>query len=93
MNIARAAKIYATIGTVFGCSLAWLDEFYEIRHLLLPDRVSSGEGGEIIIREAEAVLAAEFPVLREQISISMPYEKMKRHGQAIAAASLPRIEQ
>jgi len=38
------------------------------------------------------VLAAEFPELGEQIKISTPDEQLKRHGQAIAAASLPRIE-
>jgi len=37
------------------------------------------------------VLAQEFPQLREQIRISMPDEKLKRHGQVIAAASLPFI--
>jgi len=87
----RAAKIYATIGTYFGYALADYAETYEIQHLLLLGRVTSGTGGDIIIREAEAVLAAEFPELDEQISISMPDEKMKRHGQAIAAASLPKI--
>jgi len=85
----RAAKIYETIGIYFGYSLAWYAEFYEIKHLLLLGRVTSGEGGNIIIAKAEEVLAAEFPELREQITISMPDEKMKRHGQAIAAASLP----
>ncbi len=84
----RAAKIYDTIGVYLGYSLAWYAEFYEIKHLLLLGRVTSGEGGQIIIHKAEEVLAAEFPQLAEQISISMPDEKMKRHGQAIAAASL-----
>lgn len=87
----RAAEIYETIGVCLGYSLAWYAEFYEINHLLLLGRVTSGTGGEIIIREAEAVLASEFPELREQIQISMPDEKMKRHGQAIAAASLPKL--
>ncbi len=82
----RAAKIYDTIGVYLGYSLAWYAEFYEIKHLLLLGRVTSGEGGQIIIHKAEEVLAAEFPQLK--ISISMPDEKMKRHGQAIAAASL-----
>lgn len=84
----RAAKIYDTIGVYLGYSLAWYAEFYEMKHLLLLGRVTSGEGGRIIIRKAEEVLAAEFPKLADKISISMPDEKMKRHGQAIAAASL-----
>jgi hypothetical protein len=53
--------------------------------------VTSGEGGQIIIRKAEEVLATEFPELK--IAISMPDEKMKRHGQAIAAASLASLEE
>ncbi len=87
----RAAKIYETIGVYFGYSLAWYAEFYEIKQLLLLGRVTSGEGGQIIIRTAESVLDAAFPQLCEQINISMPDEKMKRHGQAIAAASLPSL--
>ena len=89
----RAAKIYDAIGIYLGYSLAWYAEFYAIKHLLLLGRVTSGEGGQIIIRKAEEVLAAEFPALREQISISMPDEKMKRHGQAIAAASLSALSE
>jgi len=87
----RASRIYETIGVYFGYSLAWYAEFYAIKHALLLGRVTSGAGGDLIIKVAEAVLAAEFPQLRAQIKISMPDEKLKRHGQAIAAASLPAI--
>ncbi len=87
----RAARIYESIGVYFGYALAWYAEFYTIRHVLLLGRVTSGTGGDLIISVAQAVLAAEFPQLREQIRISMPDEKLKRHGQAIAAASLPSI--
>jgi predicted NBD/HSP70 family sugar kinase len=89
----RATKIYESIGVYFGYSLAWYAEFYEIKHMLLLGRVTSGAGGDLIIKIAEDVLAKEFPQLSEQIKISMPDEKLKRHGQAIAAASLPSIEQ
>lgn len=87
----RALKIYETIGTCFGYTLAYFAEFYEIRHLLLLGRVSSGDGCQVIIDKAEEVLAAEFPEINEQMTISTPDEKLKRHGQAIAAASLPKI--
>jgi predicted NBD/HSP70 family sugar kinase len=83
----RAAKIYQTIGVCFGYSIAHYADFYDIENLLILGRVTSGEGGEIIIREAEKVLAAEFPEL--QIKLVVPDEKTKRHGQAVAAASLP----
>lgn len=83
----RAAKIYQTIGVCFGYSIAHYADFYDIENLLILGRVTSGEGGEIIIREAEKVMAAEFPEL--QIKLVVPDEKTKRHGQAVAAASLP----
>ena len=87
----RAAKIYKTIGVYFGYSVAWYAEFYEIKHLLLLGRVTSGAGGDLIIKVAEEILEKEFPHLSKKISISMPDEKLKRHGQAIAAASLPAL--
>ena len=87
----RARKIYETIGTCFGYAIAQYAEFYTIRHILFLGRVSSGEGGQVIIQKAEEVLVAEFPELAKTIRISMPDEQLKRHGQAIAAASLPAI--
>ncbi len=88
----RARKIYQTIGTCFGYALAAYAEFYEIQHLLLLGRVTSGQGGQVIIDSAEELLRQEFPGLSEQIRISTPDEQLKRHGQAIAAASLPQIQ-
>jgi len=41
------------------------------------------------ITKANQVLAEEFPEL--SISVEQPSEQDKRHGQAIAAASLPAI--
>jgi hypothetical protein len=52
-------------------------------------RVTSGEGGSVIIDKAREVLKDEFPSLR--IDLVVPEEKDKRHGQAIAAASLPKL--
>ena len=82
----RARKIYETIGTCFGYAIAHYAEFYEIGSLLILGRVTSGKGGDVIIEEAEKVLASEFPELR--IRLVVPDEKTKRHGQAVAAASL-----
>jgi predicted NBD/HSP70 family sugar kinase len=82
----RARRIYETIGTCFGYAIAHYADFYEIRSLLILGRVTSGEGGDVIIAEAEKVLAADFPELR--IKLVVPDEKTKRHGQAVAAASL-----
>jgi predicted NBD/HSP70 family sugar kinase len=83
----RAANIYQSIGVCFGYSIAHYADFYDIENLLILGRVTSGEGGAIIIREAEKVLSIEFPQLKIQLVV--PDEKTKRHGQAVAAASLP----
>jgi len=85
----RAAKIYSTIGTYFGYSIAHYCEFYDIEKILILGRVTSGEGGSIIIERAQEVLNTEFPEIAKKIEIATPNEKDKRHGQAVAAASLP----
>lgn len=86
----RAVRIYSTIGTCFGYAVAHYAEFYEIRNLLFLGRVSSGSGGEVILSKAQEVLKAEFPEIAGKIRFRTPDEKMKRHGQAVAAASLPK---
>lgn len=86
----RAAAIYETIGCYFGYSIAHYADYYDISNLLILGRVTSGEGGDLIIQEAETVLANEFPELK--IKLVVPDEKTKRHGQAVAAASLPAAE-
>jgi predicted NBD/HSP70 family sugar kinase len=88
---ASAARIYDTIGAYLGYSLAHYANFYMIENVLLLGRVTSGDGGTLIIDSAEKVLATVFPELGETVSISMPDEALKRHGQAVAAASLPEI--
>ncbi len=88
----RAASIYQTIGTYLGYAVAHYAEFYDIRHLLILGRVTTGEGGAIIVQGAKEVLAIEFPELAASISFHMPGETEKRHGQAMAAASLPVVD-
>ena len=85
----RAHRIYETIGTYLGYTVAHCAEFYEFRHLLILGRVTSGPGGEVILTEARQVLQTEFPDLASRVALHTPDEQDKRHGQAIAAASLP----
>ena len=87
----RAEKIYRTIGTCFGYSIAHWADYYEFRNLLVLGRVTSGHGGELILEEAGAVLGDEFPALAAKVRLRTPNEQDKRHGQAVAAASLPAI--
>ena len=87
---ARAAAIYRTIGVCFGYTVAHFADFYELQNLLFLGRVSSGEGGEIIMEEAKKVIGREFPEYAH-IQFRVPDEKFKRHGQAVVAASLPAL--
>jgi len=88
----RAESIYETLGVYLGYSIAWYARWYEIKNLLILGRVTSGAGGELMIHKASEVVADEFPALGEGLRTMMPDEKFKRHGQAIAAASLPKLE-
>ena len=85
----RAAKIYDTIGVYFGYAIAYYAQFYKIEHVLVMGRVTSGEGGVLLLDRAREVLAKEFPELNVELSI--PDESSRRVGQSIAAASLPEI--
>jgi len=87
----RARKIFETIGVYLGYAIAHYADFYDLQHALILGRVTSGEGGDIIIAKATEVLNAEFPELAKSIKLHQPDEKSKRHGQAVAAASLPSI--
>jgi predicted NBD/HSP70 family sugar kinase len=90
-NHPMARQIYEDIGTYLGYAIPYYSEFYKIKHLLLLGRVTSGEGGSIIVNRAKEVLKAEFPEFAD-INITMPDESNKRVGQSIAAASLPEIK-
>ena len=85
----RARLVYEAIGIALGYAAAHFASFYEMSCLLIMGRVTSGQGGSIIIEQAKTVLRDEFPELR--IDLLVPSEKDKRHGQAVAAASLPSL--
>ena len=87
----RAAAIYDTIGAYFGYSIAYYSEFYDIKHVLIMGRVTSGKGGEILLERAQEVLDTEFPELAQKIKLNIPDENARRVGQSVAAASLPKI--
>ena len=87
----RAADIYDTIGAYFGYAIAFYTEFYDIKHVLIMGRVTSGEGGSILLARAQEVLDTEFPELAKKIQLHIPDESSRRVGQSVAAASLPEI--
>ncbi len=91
-NDSRAADIYDTIGTYFGYAIALYSEFYDIKHVLIMGRVTSGQGGVILLSKAQEVLDKEFPELAKKIKLHIPDENARRVGQSVAAASLPIIK-
>ena len=86
-----AAKIWQSIGVYLGYGVAHYADFYDVRHVLILGRVTSGRGGAIILDGAKAVLEDEFPEIAARVNIQLPDEKSRRVGQSIAAASLPAI--
>jgi predicted NBD/HSP70 family sugar kinase len=88
---AWAERIYQTIGVYLGYTIAHYADFYTIHNMLILGRVTTGLGGAVILDEARKVLELEFPDLTGRLQIRTPDERDKRHGQAIAAASLPWI--
>ena len=87
-----AAAIYDTIGAYFGYAIAFYSEFYDIKHVLIMGRVTSGEGGVILLERAQEVLDKEFPELAAKVELHIPDENSRRVGQSVAAASLPELK-
>ncbi len=91
-NDHRANAIYDSIGVYFGYAIAYYSLFYDIKHVLIMGRVTTGEGGVIILDRANEVLENEFPELAKKCELHIPDESSRRVGQSIAAASLPKIK-
>ena len=88
----RAVKIFESIGVYFGYAIAYYAAFYDIKHVLIMGRVTSGKGGELVLENAQKVLDTEFPEYKTKIQLHIPDEKSRRVGQSVAAASLPEIK-
>jgi len=87
----RAVKLFETIGCYLGYAVAYYADIYELQHVLILGRVTSGEGGVVILRKAQGVLSTEFPKLAQSVSVNLPDEAARRVGQSVAAASLPAL--
>jgi len=85
----RAKRIFETIGCYVGYGIAHYADFYVLRNVLILGRVTSGEGGNIVLNRAQEVLRKEFPELAQKTRVRLPDEATRRVGQAVAAASLP----
>jgi predicted NBD/HSP70 family sugar kinase len=87
----RARKIFETVGGYLGYGIAHYADFYDLKHVLVLGRVTSGEGGPIILEKAKRALLADFPELASKITLHLPDERSRCVGQSIAAASLAQI--
>ena len=88
----RAQAIFETIGAYFGYTVVLYSQFYDLDYIMLMGRVMSGKGGDTILRVTNEILADEYPELAKKILVTLPDEKMRRVGQAVAAASLPALK-
>lgn len=86
-----AVNIWRSMGYFMGYTIAHYADFYELRHVLILGRCTSGSGGQLIVDGTHEVLQNEFPELAGEINVQLPDEKARRVGQSIAAASLPQI--
>jgi predicted NBD/HSP70 family sugar kinase len=87
-----AHKIWESMGIYLGYALGHYADFYDLKHVLILGRCTSGIGGDIILEGAKRVLQTEFPAL-SGVNIQLPDEKSRRVGQSIAAASLPALNE
>jgi len=90
-NDPRAKRIFRAIGVYLGYTIAHYSDFYDFDDILLLGRVTSGNGGDVVVSCARDVMQSEFPDLANRLTINMPDEKSRRVGQAVAAASLPKL--
>jgi predicted NBD/HSP70 family sugar kinase len=89
---AGARQIWESMGIFLGYTLVHYADFYDIKHVLILGRCTSGMGGDLLLAGAVQVLQTEFPELAARIHVQLPDEKSRRVGQSIAAASLPAVK-
>ena len=88
----RAQAIFETIGAYFAYTMVLYSQFYDLDYMMLMGRVMSGKGGDTILKVCNDILAEEYPALAAKCKVTLPDEKMRRVGQSVAAASLPKIK-
>ncbi len=88
----RAQAIFETIGAYLAYTTVLYAQFYNIEYMMLLGRVMSGKGGDTILRVCKEILNEEYPDLAAKCNVTLPDEKMRRVGQSVAAASLPKIK-
>lgn len=80
----RAIDVFNDIGVFLGEAITFYSRFYSIKTVMLMGRVTSGTGGEILVRSAKMRLLEK----NMAINLVIPNEHSRRLGQAYAAALL-----
>ena len=88
----RAVQIFETIGAYLAYTTVLYAQFYDLDYMMLLGRVMSGKGGDTILRVCNEILCDEYPELYAKCKVTLPDEKMRRVGQSVAAASLPKVK-
>ena len=88
----RAIAVFESIGAYLAYTVVLYSQFYDLEYLMLLGRVMSGKGGDTILRVCNEILADEYPALAAKCNVTLPDEKMRRVGQSVAAASLPKVK-
>jgi predicted NBD/HSP70 family sugar kinase len=88
-----AVRIWQSMGVYLGYGIAHYADFYDIKHVLILGRCTSGKGGDLLLEGVKKVFETEFPNLLSKIELHLPDEKIRRVGQSVAAASLPVIKE
>ncbi len=88
----RAIAVFETIGAYLAYTTVLYSQFYNIEYMMLMGRVMSGKGGDTILRVCDEILSDEYPELKQKCLVTLPDEKMRRVGQSVAAASLPKVK-
>jgi predicted NBD/HSP70 family sugar kinase len=86
-----ALKIWQSMGVFLGYGLAHYADFYEMCHVLILGRCTSGRSGDLLLDGIRQVFETEFPELLDKFIVRLPDEKTRRVGQSVAAASLPAL--
>ena len=86
----NALAIFESIGAYLAHAIGTYAHFYDIAHLLLLGRVSSGKGGDLLVQTCIDTLKTDYPSLA--VDVNLPDEMARRVGQSIAAASLVRLQ-
>jgi predicted NBD/HSP70 family sugar kinase len=89
---AGAVKIWQNMGVTLGYGLAHYADFYDLSHVLILGRCTSGRGGDFLLAGVRDVFMVEFPELLQKIKLHLPDENIRRVGQSMAAASLPALK-